>query len=73
MPVTTFNTLPAETMAALGFLFLLMIYIVFSLILHYHWKNYATDAKVSKLTIWAHFAITVPLILVMGLMTLIIY
>lgn len=71
--LSSFNTLPIGTVTALGFLLLMMIYIVFSLILHYHWKTYATDDKVSKLTIWAYVFITVPLVIIMGIMTLILY
>ncbi len=64
--------LPIDTLVMLTFYFTLGIYAIFSAILFYHWKTYGTDVKVSGLTLIIYFATTIPLLIVMVIMTLII-
>lgn len=64
--------LPIDTLVMLVFYFILGLYAVFSAILYYHWKNYGTDGKVTGLTLILYFTTTIPLLIVMGIMTLII-
>lgn len=44
---------------------LLLIYIAFSWILMYHWKNYGTDTKIYTLTSLLYFGATIPLFVLM--------
>jgi hypothetical protein len=44
---------------------LLLVYIVFSAILIYHWKNYGTDLRVYRVTSIIYFGSTTLLFLVM--------
>lgn len=48
------------------------MYAIFSAVLYYHWKEYATDPKVTVYTLVTYFATTLSLILIMGIMTLLI-
>jgi len=66
------SDLPYEAVTLLGFYGVTAAYCIFSAILYYHWNAYGTDARVTKLTLISYFAITVPLLAIMGLMVLII-
>ncbi len=44
---------------------LLLVYIIFSAILIFHWKNYGTSARVYTLTSLIYFGSTIPLFLLM--------
>lgn len=66
------SSFPISDLVTLGFYFMAFIYIIFSIIFHYHWKEYGTDAKVTKITLVFYFSSTLPLILLLGIMTLII-
>ncbi len=71
MPATsTVISLPLETILPLGFLVVLGVFSVFSAVLYYHWKEYATNARVIRLTLGLYFCTTIPLLCVMGIMTL---
>ena len=69
-----FNSLmlPIDTLMQLAFYVILGIYAVYSAILYYHWSAYGTDVKVTLLTLILYFAITVPLLIVMGILLLVI-
>ncbi|MFT7644834.1 MAG: hypothetical protein ACI9BF_000495, partial [Candidatus Paceibacteria bacterium] len=56
----------------LAFYFTIGIYTIFSAILYYHWKNYTTDNKVFGLTLILYFVSTIPLLIAMGIITIII-
>lgn len=56
----------------IGFYLFLMFYVVFSAILYYHWKEYSVDEKVTRITLIFYFSTTVPLLLVMGILTFIL-
>ena len=58
-------TLPLEDMLVLIALIITAVYVIFTAILHYHWKNYATDDNVHKTTLTLYFATTMPLLIVM--------
>lgn len=69
---TALSDLPYEAVTLLGFYGVTAAYCIFSAILYYHWNEYGTDARVTRLTLISYFAITIPLLLVMGLMVLIL-
>jgi hypothetical protein len=64
-------SLPIDSIMLLGFYLILGAYTIFSGIFYYHWKSYGTDAKVTAYTLIAFFATTIPLLLVMGVLTFI--
>lgn len=65
-------SVPLHTVIALGFYMVAAIYIIFSIILYYHWNEYSTDPAVSRITLIVYLATTVPLISIIGVMSLII-
>ncbi len=56
------------TLMTLGFYALAIFYVVFSVILYYHWMQYAVNAKVRNLSLLMYFLATIPLLGLMGLM-----
>ncbi len=64
--------LPIHTLVMLVFYFVLGAYASFSAIFYYHWKTYGSDTKVTLYTLILYFSITIPLLIVMGIMALII-
>lgn len=69
--VTTSFALSLDTLMSLFFFFVLGSYAIFTAILYYHWQTYATDDKVSAMTLGLYFVTTIPLLMVMGLMLVI--
>ncbi len=67
---TTLANLPYDSVALFGFYLVVAAYCIFSGILYYHWNEYGTDARVTKLTLISYFASTIPLFIIMGLMVL---
>lgn len=63
-------SVPIDTFIALGFFAMVIIYVIFTVILYYHWQTYSTDTAIQKVTLIAYFAISIPLIGIMGLATL---
>jgi hypothetical protein len=59
------------SLLGLIFLVLLAIYIVYSYILHYHWREYSMNTTVTRRTYITYAATTLPLLLLMGLSVLI--
>ena len=59
-------TLPVGDIATLAFYIAIGIYAIFTAVLYYHWHTYTSDIKMATATYIAYFAITVPLIMVMG-------
>ena len=53
----------------LFFYIVAFVYIVYSIILHYHWKQYGTNKAVNVITLSAYALTTVPLILIMAALT----
>jgi heme/copper-type cytochrome/quinol oxidase subunit 2 len=46
-----------------------IIYIVYSVILYYHWTQYGTNKAITGLTLLTYGLTTVPLILIMAALT----
>ena len=72
-----FSQLPSmalsiDTVVKLAFYFVTGVYVIFTAILYYHWDAYATDVKVTKLTLGIYFATTLPLLLAMGVVAFIL-
>lgn len=44
----------------------LLIYLVFTAVMYYHWAAYAADIKTTTVTYVAYLAITVPLLIIMA-------
>ncbi len=44
-------------------------YVIFSIILHYHWRQYGTNQAVAWMTLLVYGLTTVPLILIMAALT----
>lgn len=65
-------TLPGGDIATLMFYIVIGIYAIFTVVLYYHWHTYTSDIKMATATYIAYFAITIPLITVMGTSVLII-
>ena len=61
----TASAIPVDTVLLLSFYVLVGIYVIFSIIFHYHWRAYAIDDKVTTYTLSAYYFITVPIVLVM--------
>jgi heme/copper-type cytochrome/quinol oxidase subunit 2 len=59
-------SLPTGDVVTLVFYIVIGIYAIFTAVLYYHWHTYTSDAKVSTATYIAYFAITIPLLIVMG-------
>ena len=66
------NSIPLDSMVTLGFYLATAIYIIFTTILYYHWNEYSVDPIVSRLTGIVYLGTTVPLIAIMGIVTLIL-
>jgi heme/copper-type cytochrome/quinol oxidase subunit 2 len=62
--------LPLAALAQVLFYVLLLIYIIFTVILYYHWQNYSMSKAVTAQTYIAYFVTTIPLLLILGLSTL---
>ena len=62
--------LPLENLISITALVIFAIYLIYSAILYYHWDTYATDAKVSNITLTFYLISTVPLLIIIGTATL---
>jgi hypothetical protein len=65
-------SIPVDSIVQVTFLILLIIYVIFTVILYYHWQSYSMDKKATLQTYLAYFIVTLPLLALMGLSTLII-
>ncbi len=63
---------PIYDFLALGFYLMMMFYIIFSAVLYYHWDKYSVDPKVTRITYIFYLVTTVPLMTILGIVTLII-
>jgi hypothetical protein len=66
------SIVPLGTIVSLSFYLIVGAYIIYSVILFYHWKNYGTDVKVTTVTLVTYLATTVPLIVIMSVLTVMI-
>ncbi len=71
-PFVTDISTPLDLVTSLGFYLMLLFYIIFSAIFHYHWKEYATEETVTRTTLTLYCSTTVPLLLILGIVSLII-
>mgnify|MGYP000544676797 CR=1 FL=1 len=74
MDLSQFDSLnlPIDTLVSLSLYFVLAFYAVFTAIFYYHWNTYGTDKQVTSLTFVIYFATTIPLLVVMTIISLII-
>lgn len=63
-------TYDLSTILTLAFYLLALMYVVFSVVLYYHWMQYAVDKRVRGLSLAAFFLSTLPLIGIMGIIVL---
>lgn len=61
-PLPTFDI---TTLLTASFYLLIIGYVVFSIILYYHWQNYSVNARVTLQTYFAFFVISLPLLVIM--------
>jgi uncharacterized membrane protein YidH (DUF202 family) len=61
-----------QSIVQLVFLILLGVYLLFTIILYYHWREYGIDKKVTSYTLITYFTTTVPLLLIMGILLLVL-
>ena len=54
----------------LGFYVFMIFYVIFSVILYYHWMQYAVDTRVRNLSLLLYFVSTVPLLGLLGIVIL---
>ena len=66
------QNLPIHNIVTIGFLITLGLYAVFSFIIYYHWNEYCVEPTMTYLTMSLYFITTLPLLLIVGIMTLII-
>lgn len=65
-------SLPIDSIVQITFLFTLLVIIIFSIILYYHWEQYAMNKKVKNLTYIIYIIITLPLLSLMGILAFIL-
>lgn len=64
--------IPVHMFAQLGFYVVLGLYCIFTGVFYYHWQTYSSDIRVTGMTFILYFITTIPLLVCMGIMTLII-
>jgi hypothetical protein len=62
--------MPLADVITLLFYIAVIIYIIYSVILYYHWTQYGTNKAITGLTLITYSLTTVPLILIMAALTL---
>jgi len=62
--------MPLPDVMLLLFLITTFVYIIFSVILYYHWQQYGTNVRATWLTLLTYFVTTIPLVFIMGVLTL---
>jgi len=61
-----------DSLVTLSFLVFLVMYIIFSAVLHYHWKTYSIDERINKLTLTSYYSLTLVLLAIMGIIVIIL-
>lgn len=56
----------------LGFYIVSIAYVIFTVVLYYHWMEYAMDERVRTLSLTIYFFISLPLLALMGAMIFIV-
>ncbi len=62
-------SLPLHEVVLFGFYMVTGLYVIFSMIMYYHWNEYSTDTAVTRITTILYLVTTVPLILSIGILT----
>ncbi len=70
--ISAMINIPFHAMSTLIFYITTIVYIIFSIIVHYHWNEYSVDEKITRLTLILYYSTTLPLMILMGIMVLII-
>lgn len=70
-PLNLSFNLPLDTILMIAFLCLLAGYIIFSVILQYHWRQYSTNGPVTTATLVTYYLLTLPILLFLGIIILI--
>jgi len=71
MPTVGFSfNFPIDTLLLILFLCILAAYIIFSVILHYHWRQYSANKRMTWVTFVIYAATTIPLMFLLGLTAL---
>lgn len=68
VPTPFATTFSGDDVLLLLFYGLVVVYVIFTAILYYHWQTYSTDPKMNFLTFVIYFATTVPLIIILAAM-----
>lgn len=66
------DPIPLSTILTVIFYILLLVYVIFTTVLYYHWNNYSADKTANTITYGLYFAVTIPLILILGAVILFI-
>lgn len=56
----------------LTFFLIIIGYVIYSIILYYHWKSYSTDIRITSMTLITYFSTTIPLVIIAAILALII-
>jgi hypothetical protein len=65
-------TFPLAAIAHITFYLLVIAYVIFTVVLYYHWQSYSMDKSATVQTYLAYFVITIPLLAIMGMSILVI-
>ncbi len=68
-PFPTFE-LPLAALAQGTLYILLIVYVIFTVVMYYHWQNYSMNKSVTAQTYIAYFITTLPLLAILGLSVL---
>lgn len=71
-PIQVGNNFDFSQFFELGFYLILIVYVIFSAVLYYHWKEYSVDEKTTKITLLFYFILTIPLLSTLGITAFII-
>lgn len=71
-PIQVGNNFDFGQFFELGFYLILIVYVIFSAVLYYHWKEYSVDEKTTKITLLFYFILTIPLLSTLGITAFII-
>ncbi len=62
--------LPLSTIVSISFLITVLIVIIYTVILYYHWEQYAIHPKIKNITYIIYGAAIIPLLLIMAALAL---
>ncbi|KKT79739.1 MAG: hypothetical protein UW75_C0009G0004 [Parcubacteria group bacterium GW2011_GWF2_44_8] len=59
-----------KTALMFGFYIMSAAYIIFTIVMYYHWNEYSVNARVTSITLITYLVTTVPLIATLGIIAL---